>query len=104
MNQKNNQKSKRWLWLLPAVLAVWCTSAVLSREPAAPAATEPMPTVTIQQDEEISLGQGLVIERVDRYSGVYMEDGSDETVQDVMMMLLRNDSDRCSLIRVDFGG
>lgn len=101
MNQQNNRNGKL-LWLLPAAVLAVVAAVLLTREPEAPPATEPMPTVTIRDSAELSLGQGLVIERLDGYSGVYMEDGSDDIVQDVMMLLLRNDSDRClQLARID---
>ncbi|MBQ2921454.1 MAG: hypothetical protein IJE58_09775 [Oscillospiraceae bacterium] len=101
MNQQNNRNGKL-LWLLPAAVLAVVAAVLLTREPKAPPAAEPMPTVTIRDSAELSLGQGLVIERLDGYSGVYMEDGSDDIVQDVMMMLLRNDSDRClQLARID---
>lgn len=45
---------------------------------------------TVQIQEAIQLGQGLVIEGITNYAGVYMEDGSDETVTNVMMLILRN--------------
>lgn len=100
---KHNSKMKYWLWI-PAVLAV-LAAAALMREPAKPAVptvTEPEATVSIREEEHIDLGQGLVIRRMDRYSGVYMEDGTDEIVQDVMMLVLENTSERClQLARID---
>ncbi len=48
----------------------------------------------VQTQEAISLGQGLVIEGVSNYAGIYMEDGSDQIVTDVMMILVRNTSDQ----------
>lgn len=43
-------------------------------------------------DETIMLGDGLSIAKYGRYSGEYMEDGSDEILEDVMFVLLQNNS------------
>lgn len=39
---------------------------------------------------EIDLGEGLILSETGNYSGIYMEDGSNETVMDVMMLVLTN--------------
>lgn len=67
----------------------------------APLRTEPVVTVPIQsvrieleeQQDPINLGHGLEITDAGRYTGIYMEDGSDEIVSDVMMIVVRNGSD-----------
>lgn len=41
-----------------------------------------------------SLGMGLTLLDVDKYSGIYMEDGTDEIVTNVLMLIVRNDGDR----------
>lgn len=49
-----------------------------------------------QQTEEfqpIELGSGLVITRVGKYAGMYMEDGSNEVVSNTLMLVLENRSD-----------
>jgi hypothetical protein len=104
MKKQRNRKQK-WMRLIPAVLAA---AMLLGCRAAAPAVTESAPeessapTVAIREEESIDLGQGLVIRRFDRYSGIYMEDGSDEIVQDVMMLILENTSDRdLQLARID---
>lgn len=53
---------------------------------------ETMPLTNPQ--EAVELGDGLRIERMDRYAGIYMEDGSNEVVQDVMMLQVRNTSEQ----------
>lgn len=55
-------------------------------------ATEYVPNVDIQ--EVISLNDGLEIDRIAGYTGVYMEDGTDEIVSDVMMIILKNNSEQ----------
>lgn len=52
--------------------------------------TEPM----VQTEPDLSLEQGLVITDMSNYAGIYMEDGSDEIVSGVMMIILENTSDR----------
>ena len=108
MKKQRNRKQKPAL-LIPAVLAA---AVLLGCRPAEPAVTEPTPeqttapTVAIREEENIDLGQGLVIRRFDRYSGIYMEDGSDEIVQNVMMLILENTADRdlqLARIDVDYG-
>lgn len=49
-----------------------------------PEATEPQPIV---------LSDKLVIHHISSYAGIYMEDGSDEVVSDVMMIVLENTSE-----------
>lgn len=44
-----------------------------------------------EQNEEISIGEDLMISEIDSYSGPYMEDGSDEEVKDILMITVRND-------------
>lgn len=42
----------------------------------------------------IELGEGLRIIQIAAYAGLYLEDGSDEPVSDILMMELENTSDR----------
>lgn len=51
-------------------------------------------TVLETKPQHIDLSNGLRIERVGSYAGIYMEDGSDEPVADVMMILLENTSEQ----------
>ena len=44
--------------------------------------------VTLQ---EYALGKGLTLVEVGKYTGVYMEDGTDEIVSNVLMVIVRND-------------
>lgn len=43
--------------------------------------------------DPIELEEGLVISAMSEYTGIYMEDGSDETVSGVMMVVLTNHTD-----------
>ena len=49
-----------------------------------PAADEPM----------MALGSGLSLMSASRYAGAFVEDGSDETVADVLAITVRNDGDK----------
>ena len=111
MNQKQPKKSGVLLWVLIAA-AVLCIAAVVLRsarpddpvrpsvENTVPSRTEPAETVPGEtkpgeQDPEmdqsiIDLGYGLEITDVGGYTGAYMEDGSNEIVSDVMMLVVRN--------------
>ena len=64
--------------------------------------SEPM---TIQQ-QPIELEQGLRILRIDRYSGIFLEDGTDEMVTDVLMVILENTAEQdlqLARITLDYG-
>lgn len=56
-----------------------------------PEETAPATTPIVPEDPQINLGCGLTITDSGSYTGVYMEDGSNETVSDVMMIIVRND-------------
>lgn len=43
---------------------------------------------------EYTLGEGLTLLEVGKYVGIYMEDGTDEIVSDVLMLIVRNDGER----------
>lgn len=58
--------------------------------------TEPTPSQTDPAESNmpaINLGYGVYLERVSSYTGIYMEDGSDELVSDVMMVIVKNTSE-----------
>ena len=77
-----------------------------------PEVTDPIPTVTAQQNngnnQTAFLGNNLYITNVGNYTGAYMEDGSDEVVTDVLMIILKNEGEmplqlaRISLEYADF--
>lgn len=102
------------LILLVIVLGLFAALWILaSREPeemplptepeqTAPAAetteTETEPPYTFEQEAEgvtsFTLGPGLEITRYGKYIGVYMEDGTDEFVTNVMMIQVENTTDQ----------
>lgn len=55
-------------------------------ETTAPVAVE----ITEPEDTTIELSNGLRILHIGGYAGIYMEDGTDEVVSDVMMLVLEN--------------
>lgn len=64
--------------------------------------TEPTEPTEATEPQEILVGDGLRILTISGYAGIYMEDGSDETVVDVMMLILENTSGQdLQLARID---
>lgn len=114
MKKSNKAKNSRFLWLLAGGAAVLIALLALpalggnGQTPAAP--TQTAPTVNAAQPlptepPGIGIGQGLVIERIGGYSGRYMEDGSNDIVQDVLMLILCNEADRdlqLARIRIEY--
>lgn len=117
MREKYKKKNRGWIvlaiWSLAAVLAV---AAVLVRheppaEPAGPGVKPVQPsavpngdTATQTQPQEsvpsettapqFVLDYGLEITDSGKYTGMYMEDGSDEVLSDVMMIIVRNNGEQ----------
>ena len=53
------------------------------------------PVVKVETERmECSLGKGLTLLEVGKYTGIYMEDGTDEIVSDVLMLIIRNDGEQ----------
>lgn len=46
--------------------------------------------VELYETESIPLGSGLVITDIGKYTGIFVEDGSDEPVSGIMMIILKN--------------
>lgn len=62
-----------------------------------PANSSSKPTVSISTsnntaDLDLQVADGLVVTSLAKYTGIYMEDGSDETVSGVLMAVLENQS------------
>lgn len=113
MEKKKNKKKKglHWaIWLLIVVLAavlfvesVLLLDQIIPRDPAAQPTepgglvTEPQPSEeptaepTVEEQEVgINLGYGMMVTQVDKYTGAYVEDGSDEFVTGVLMVRVTN--------------
>lgn len=74
-----------------------------------PAQTEPPRTVRVEAETQpsVELDYGLEITDSGRYTGLYMEDGTNEVVSDVMMIVVRNsgeDDVQLAEITAVFGG
>ncbi len=50
----------------------------------------PQLDVELYETESIPLGSGLVITDIGKYTGIFVEDGSDEPVSGIMMIILKN--------------
>ena len=59
-------------------------------QPVEQESTDPAPT----EPPSIELPDGLVIHHISSYAGIYMEDGTDEPVSDVMMIVLENTAEQ----------
>lgn len=84
--------------VLLAALSPWDQTSDVPRTTAAGRSTSaptetqtPETTLPAQEDPfPIELGQGLAITAIEEYAGIYMEDGSDEAVQGLLMVILEN--------------
>lgn len=106
----NTKKSKKMgkrelLWLIVVLVAIvlvlvwvfWITGNRAENNPTEPTQTteiSTMPTVdaVIEDEDVVTLGQGLTIKHIGKYAGIFMEDGSNEVVSDIMMMILENNA------------
>lgn len=111
--RKKKKSGKRVaLWIIIVLLAVVLIAAVLlawglykTEEPEPvqtdpPAPTETVPPATQSMVDEIlletdvfspiELDRGLLITDIGKYTGVYMEDGTDEVVSGVLMLVVKN--------------
>ncbi len=50
--------------------------------------------VRVYKEETIMIGEGLTIEKTGTYSGVYTEDGTDDEVEGIMFIVMKNNSSR----------
>ena len=114
-NTKNKKTSGKRvaLWVIIALLAVILAASLLIwwaldyaeglEEPAVPTvpaaeATEPAETTPLVEKIEldtvefspVTLDHGLQITDIGKYTGVYMEDGSNEVVSGVLMIVVKN--------------
>lgn len=93
------------LWWMAAAVALIAAALALgacapTEQPAAPTAptteitepatSEPEPVQAEMEDTLVELSHGLVILNTGAYDGAYMEDGSDENVSGVLMIVVKN--------------
>ena len=99
MSRKMKQKNMRWLLIGGTALAVavaLCLWAKPGQPPDLPAEEAQESTIRFEevQSAEIPLPHGLVLQDIGSYTGMYMEDGSNEILSNILMVTVRNDGDR----------
>lgn len=62
--------------------------------PTEPSTESPEETVTEPVSRTVNLGYGLELTDSGKYTGLYMEDGSNEVLSDVMMIIVENNGDQ----------
>lgn len=100
-NKQEKRKNRLLLWAtgaLALMLLLWWAARLLA-EQGIPVLEQPEQSESTLETtqppatrETYSLDGGLTITTVGSYTGIYMEDGSDEVVTGVMMILLENGS------------
>lgn len=112
MSKKQHQKnfSNLLIWIMVGLLGILLLAVTLLRilsltgmqsaadipseatSETARSATQPI-RIQVPGEVSIDLGRGLRITDVGSYTGVYMEDGSDDIVSDILMIVVKNESD-----------
>lgn len=100
-NKRAAMADHRWIWLLIAavsiliavVLLVWLLAGRGSGDPVKP--TVPQSTTYPAKIDEVenvcvNLSFGMRIVDVGKYTGIYMEDGTDEIVSGLLMIIVEN--------------
>lgn len=98
MAKKTPKKTKKTLYLCIGAAAVLLLGLVLflllrggdEKQPADDGNTPP----AYEGSMSLNVGSGLTIVDIGPYTGMYMEDGSNEIVSGVVMCIVRNDGDR----------
>lgn len=105
-NKNVNGKPRKWILVIAAALAallillmgLMTQNQSKKNDSQSTEVPEKQEPGQIQRDTDVqqtySLGEGLEISDVGSYTGVYMEDGSDEVVTGVMMIIVSNTSDK----------
>lgn len=100
-NKKNRFDRASALWAILAVVGVLATLIVIisltagRKDPESaksPNSTNPA-KIEALKDVNINLGDGLYITDVAKYTGIFMEDGTDEIVSGVLMIVVENTGD-----------
>lgn len=93
-NKKKDKRSSKIIWILVAllvvVIAICCVA--LKKDDQNPNGLNTINNVELEKVEEISmnLGHGMEIINLGSYTGAFVEDGTDEQVADVMMIVVHN--------------
>lgn len=105
MNERNNEKAKSLNWRM---IAVYACAAVLAAaiialvllgirgETSEPEPTQNNLNVQVQpaQKETYDLGDDLELLSVGKFAGIYLEDGTNEVVSNIMMIQVANNSQK----------
>ena len=88
MKRLEKKKRRVWPWIMAVclIIAGIITAVCLTGDESNPDDTQASVT-----DQVRDLGQGLYLLSVDPYSGSYVEDGSDEPVENVMAITVENE-------------
>ena len=73
--------------------AIQQTESESAQQPTVPESTV-QPTTPPEDQMGKNLGKGLVLLDVNKYTGIYMEDGTDEIVSDVLMLIVSNEGEQ----------
>ena len=93
MGKRKKTVKKRDLWYAVAAIAACGVLAVIAIwQGGGEGKVPPVEDLTEKPFEAVALGQGLEVTQIADYAGVYMEDGSDEVLSRVMMLILHNGS------------
>lgn len=96
------RKKNSVVWIAATVIAAVILTIVvlqfsekgLQMQPGTTVSADDTVTLPVQPAfSEISLNNGLAVLDIGSYTGVYMEDGTDEVVSGVLMMMVRNDGE-----------
>lgn len=93
MKRLEKKKRRAWPWIIAACLVIAAVVAVvyLTGDDSDP--EDPGDTQVPAAEQVQNLGHGLYLLSVDPYSGPYVEDGSDEPVENVMAITVENQGD-----------
>jgi hypothetical protein len=101
-NKKAAKKDYEWIWLLTAaililaavLLVVWLLAGRNSVNTTKPTASQPSTNpVKIEgvDNVNIDIGSGMRIVDVAKYTGIYMEDGTNEVLSGLLMIVVKNE-------------
>ena len=99
MSRKTKQKNMRWLLIGAAALVGVAALCLLGKPeqsvaPSAPEEQDAGIRIEDVQSAEVSLPHGLVLQDIGSYTGLYMEDGSNEVLSRILMITVRNDGEK----------
>lgn len=102
MAQRKRRRQRRSPWFIPAVVLGAIVTVLIIVAVAltvgGPGQDLPQNTSGIRVDytdvDPMDLGQGLCIDHVGNYTGIYMEDGSNDVVSGILMTIVKNTGEK----------